>query len=256
MPSPSPDPRPLGVVSFMPKRFTATEKWDDPWFCALSERDRLFWVFLCDKCDHAGIWQVNRLLVQLYFPNYDLKPERFADRIQVLTPEKWLLTKFVFFQYKQLNPENRAHASVIDKLEKEGAYKGLNRGLQARKVKDMVKDMVKEKEGIERGTKRFVVPTLDQIAEYATEIGFKLNASQFYNYYASKGWKVGNSPMKDWKAAVRTWRAKEMQQEIVAPKQTDRKYIEDRPSEDEIMSGEDFAKIRETLLKPKQNAQT
>jgi hypothetical protein len=24
-------------------------------------------------------------------------------------------------------------------------------------------------------------------------------------FYESKGWKVGNQPMKDWKAAVRTW---------------------------------------------------
>ena len=27
----------------------------------------------------------------------------------------------------------------------------------------------------------------------------------FLNYYESNGWKVGKNPMKDWKAAVRTW---------------------------------------------------
>ena len=25
------------------------------------------------------------------------------------------------------------------------------------------------------------------------------------DFYESKGWKVGNQPMKDWKASVRTW---------------------------------------------------
>ena len=32
-----------------------------------------------------------------------------------------------------------------------------------------------------------------------------MNAQQFFDYYESKGWKVGKSPMKDWKASVRTW---------------------------------------------------
>lgn len=33
-----------------------------------------------------------------------------------------------------------------------------------------------------------------------------IESEKFYNYYSSKGWKVGsNSPMKDWKAAVNNW---------------------------------------------------
>ena len=32
-----------------------------------------------------------------------------------------------------------------------------------------------------------------------------MDPERFVNFYASKGWKVGRDPMKDWKAAVRTW---------------------------------------------------
>ena len=32
-----------------------------------------------------------------------------------------------------------------------------------------------------------------------------MDAETFVDFYASKGWKVGNAPMKDWEAAVRTW---------------------------------------------------
>ena len=32
-----------------------------------------------------------------------------------------------------------------------------------------------------------------------------VDAQRFVDFYASKGWKVGNQPMKDWRAAVRTW---------------------------------------------------
>ena len=28
---------------------------------------------------------------------------------------------------------------------------------------------------------------------------------RFVDFYASKGWRVGKEPMKDWEAAVRTW---------------------------------------------------
>lgn len=43
----------------MPKRMTATEKWDDPWFAALSPQAKLIFEYLRDKCDHIGIWKVN-----------------------------------------------------------------------------------------------------------------------------------------------------------------------------------------------------
>ncbi len=49
-------------------------------------------------------------------------------------------------------------------------------------------------------------PTIEQIAEYAKSIGFALDAEYFYDYYQSIGWMVGKHPMKDWRAAVRTWR--------------------------------------------------
>ena len=38
------------------------------------------------------------------------------------------------------------------------------------------------------------------------------NAEKFINYYESKGWKVGNSPMKNWKACIRTWEIRNRQE--------------------------------------------
>jgi hypothetical protein len=53
--------------------------------------------------------------------------------------------------------------------------------------------------------KRFVKPTINQIDEYIREKGMHFDAERFFDYYESKGWMVGKSPMKDWKAACRTW---------------------------------------------------
>ena len=52
---------------------------------------------------------------------------------------------------------------------------------------------------------RFSPPTVDEVKAYCTERGNKIDAQHFVDFYASKGWKVGNQPMKDWKACVRTW---------------------------------------------------
>lgn len=56
-----------------------------------------------------------------------------------------------------------------------------------------------------RGRARFRAPTLQQVTNYATEKGLTIDAERFVDFYESKGWKVGSSPMKDWKAAVRNW---------------------------------------------------
>ena len=57
-------------------------------------------------------------------------------------------------------------------------------------------------------SKHFVKPTLDEIKNYCLERNNGINPERFLDYYEAKGWKVGNSPMKDWKAAVRTWEQK------------------------------------------------
>ena len=54
-------------------------------------------------------------------------------------------------------------------------------------------------------TKRFIPPTIDEVRVYCTERHNNVNPDSFVNFYESKGWKVGKEPMKDWKAAVRTW---------------------------------------------------
>ena len=51
----------------------------------------------------------------------------------------------------------------------------------------------------------FTPPTKDEVKAYCLERKNNVDAQRFVDFYASKGWKVGNQPMKDWRAAVRTW---------------------------------------------------
>ena len=53
--------------------------------------------------------------------------------------------------------------------------------------------------------KNFKKPTLEEVEEYCKERNNNINAQKFIDFYESKGWKVGKTPMKDWKACIRTW---------------------------------------------------
>ena len=67
------------------------------------------------------------------------------------------------------------------------------------------------KDSIGKSNRRFTPPTIDEVEEYINEKGYHVDASRFIDYYTSNGWKVGKNPMKDWRAAVRTWSRNDFQ---------------------------------------------
>ena len=72
-----------------------------------------------------------------------------------------------------------------------------------------------------KGSSRFQKPTIEEIRQYCLEEGYNVDAEQFFNFYESKGWLVGKSPMKNWRAAVSTWNKRE--KEIPQRKRESRK---------------------------------
>lgn len=72
-----------------------------------------------------------------------------------------------------------------------------------------------------KGGHHFQKPSLEEIRSYCQERGNKVDPEQFYNFYESKGWMVGKSPMKDWRASVRTWEKRE--KEVALRKRENRK---------------------------------
>ena len=74
---------------------------------------------------------------------------------------------------------------------------------------DKDKDKDKDKDESITRARRFTPPTLDDVLAYVRERGSDVDPQRFLDFYASKGWMVGKNPMKDWKAAVRTWEKRE-----------------------------------------------
>lgn len=67
----------------------------------------------------------------------------------------------------------------------------------------------KNSAGAKRRAPHFSPPSLQEVQEYCKERGNNIDAESFIDFYESKGWMVGSSKMKNWKAAVRTWENRE-----------------------------------------------
>ena len=60
-----------------------------------------------------------------------------------------------------------------------------------------------------KSNSHFQKPSLEDVRKYCISRGNQVDPEQFFNFYESKGWIIGKSPMKDWRAAVRTWEKRE-----------------------------------------------
>lgn len=207
----------------MAKRMTDTDKWKKRFVRELSPQHKLLWFYILDDCNHAGIWEVDIEVASIrvgFDLSHDNLPSSFGEKvISFDNGDKWFIPDFIDFQYGELNPNSNVHKSVITLLEKynlEGYLKG-SQGVQSTlNNKDKDKDIVKAKAKV----KRFVKPTIEEVADYCNERNNSVDAEKFYDYYSSNGWKVGKNAMKDWKASVRTWEKNNTQEQKTSqPKQ-------------------------------------
>ncbi len=185
---------------------TDTDKWKKRFVRELSPQHKLLWFYILDDCNHAGIWEVDLEVASIRVGlelSHDNLPSSFGEKvISFDNGDKWFIPDFIEFQYGELNPNSNVHKSVIQLLERYnlmGYLKGSQTLSEGVKDKDVV--IVKEK----AKSKRFVKPNVEDIIDYCNERNNYVDAQKFYDYYSSNGWKVGKNPMKDWKAAVRTW---------------------------------------------------
>lgn len=77
--------------------------------------------------------------------------------------------------------------------------------------RDINISLKKEKEKKEK-ISRFIKPTVAEIRSFCESRNNGIDAQAFFDFYESKGWKVGNTPMKNWQAAVSTWERRRKEQ--------------------------------------------
>jgi hypothetical protein len=83
---------------------------------------------------------------------------------------------------------------------------------------DSDKDIKKQKDV-------FIKPSIVEIKTYMTEIGMADVSEKWFDYYESNGWLVGKNKMKNWKAAVRTWKNNNLSTNVTTPQIIHRKVF-------------------------------
>lgn len=100
------------------RRFTDTEKWSDPWFRSLRAAHKLIFLFIIDRCDNAGFYEVD---IDSMMFHTGLKREHIEAAWEPLSrgiiqgKEGYVWVKnFLFHQRNdQLDEKNLMHRQII-----------------------------------------------------------------------------------------------------------------------------------------------
>lgn len=154
--------------------------------------------------------------MMLFYAEEGTDPGNFAGNERFVWPAAKQIIDLTAEKAEKLRQNGLKGGRPVIKDNQEEANKSKNNQSKANESHKEKKRNNKEKE---RNGKeainivpltRFVPPTEDEVALYCIERRNHVNAQKFVDYYSSNGWKVGRNPMKDWKAAVRTWEKSEI----------------------------------------------
>lgn len=73
-------------------------------------------------------------------------------------------------------------------------------------IASFMRSNIKKESAKRKAPSKFIPPTVDEVREYIKLKNYSgFTAENFVGYYESKGWKIGSSTMKNWKAACDNW---------------------------------------------------
>lgn len=107
----------------MGKRLHDTEIWEEDWFQDLPNKYKLFFSFVKDKCDNAGIWRPNKNNFQkivgepVVLDEFLMMINQGKERIIILPSGKWFLRDYFVFQYgEEFKPMSPVHRGALKQL--------------------------------------------------------------------------------------------------------------------------------------------
>lgn len=142
----------------------------------------------------------------------------------VLVIKHWRINNYL--QASRHHPTNYQEELATLMMDEKGAYTEANKNLcltyDEQLLNNCIQDVDIDKNSIEENSidksskeekrGRFAPPSVEEVRSYCQERNNSIDPEAFVDFYSAKGWKVGNNPMKDWKAAVRTWERREATQ--------------------------------------------
>lgn len=162
---------------------------------------------LCDKSKNPlPVSEFERCLNVLMSPDHTSKSESHEGRRIIRVSEsRWFIVNYK--HYRTSTYSDNPDAIRKREYRKSGTSWDMSQSVLGHSASISASKSGGKKECRER--KPFVVPTIEEVSAYCKERGNSVNPQRFWDYYQSQGWKVAKNPMKDWRAAVRTWEQRE-----------------------------------------------
>lgn len=106
----------------MPKRFTDSEKFRDPWYRKLKPVHKCLWEYFLSECDLAGIIEIDYESASFHIGQKVTEEDllEFENRVILIAEGTFFIPKFIQFQQKELNIKQKAHEKIIFTLKKYG----------------------------------------------------------------------------------------------------------------------------------------
>lgn len=186
-------------------------------FLRMPPTSRLLYYDLGMDADDDGCVEAFAVMRKTGAAEYDLRVLVSKGFVRVLNDD--LVSLILDWKTNNYIQKDRYHPSIYAKLidnpplNTECIQTVSDMDTEVRLGKDSIgKDGIGESVADKPPTRhRFSPPSVDDVRVYCTENGFRVDPDRFVDFYTSNGWRVGKNPMKDWKAAVRSWERKEKQ---------------------------------------------
>lgn len=200
------------------RRFTDTLKWDDPWFRQLPGVQKLVFLYVIDRCNNAGFWEVDEDAIA-WHTKVDRKHLEGAWKglergIKGASGWVWVRRFLKHQKNEPLTPHNPAHKQILmlikDQVERfkdcpefkefVGPYMGLlcPIGIGTGTGKGKKRESA-EREKSDRPTSR------EEVRSFVVELGIPLTDGDYYwDKWSGNGFKNNRESMKDWRAVIRS----------------------------------------------------
>ena len=195
----------------------ATDIFRQRWFRKLSTDYKTLWLFLMAESNIVGVFEID-----CDSWNFNCGPSvsykdcdpftRYGNRIQRIPkhPDKGIIVGKL--DYQRSFGKNSSQWQWVEKALGEVGitYERLQEMKSHEEDQlELALEIPPPAKSKKMELRNQIPPTVEMVRDYCLDRRNAVDPQKFYDFYSSKGWKIGKNRMKDWQAAVRTWEGRD-----------------------------------------------
>ena len=202
----------------MAKRFIDTKMFEDEWFSELSKDGKLFFIYFITTCDHAGIFKLNKKLLEFQtgIKNFETVRQELGNCLVTVKEGLFFMPKFIKFQYPNFpNSAVKQQEGALKILkgfglinEESNTYLTVSKELDNSYVNVSVNDNVIVKE-VKPKQIYFKDSSIFDIVKFKEQFeNWNIEKIKYY-HDALNTWSNEGNKKIDWVATARTWASRD-----------------------------------------------